>query len=412
MGLPLRRTWLSIGLAAVLALGAAPSWPQSSPLIVDTPGPVPAGGALPKLGGAPDLLIAGHWQAPFSTHGTDVVLLVDTSESMSRPSGFDLDHDGRVGSEGLAALFNDVRDPDDHWLALAVDVATRLQANLDPVRDRVALASFAGTVPGLEDDPFRAVLHTGLSQERGALVGALAAMKALEPRGRTDLAAGLDIARAHLEARSRAQRRAVVFVLTDGEITAGDSSAKFGGGLVSANEALAHLASDRVQVQVLALRGYGREPDPPLRSYVEARGGRWHVFEGPYDLPRIQELRVDGLVSLNVTNLTTATAARDLWRTPTGRFGALLRVAPGSNRIRVTGVTESGDEHSVVREIQYVPTLPDATPPGDSWLRKQLTSAKWLRLEAERVHAAKRSRTLRQLEIAPELPLTRRTERD
>jgi len=253
-----------------------------------------------------EVVVAGRWLAGTANLGVDLLILVDTSESMSRPSGFDLDQDGRIGSEGLAALFNDVRDPGDQWLTLGLDVAERLSRSLDPERDRAALLTFAGAVAGIDAaaQP-RVVLEQGMTAQFQRVRDALHELRDTTPRGRTDLAAGLDAARRHLASVRNDQRHAAVFVLTDGEVTASGPNGTPALGLAAADRALRNLVEDGIEVQILALRSYGRSPSPPLRRHVEARGGTWHVFEGPYDLPRIDHFRLDGLQELEIVNLTT-----------------------------------------------------------------------------------------------------------
>ncbi len=390
---PRARWWVACCLALTCFAGLAVA-DEPPRLVLDAPL------ARSTLGGPDEVLVAGRWIARTAHQGVDVLLLLDTSESMARPSGFDLDLDGRIGSEGLAALFNDVRDPGDQWLTLALNLARGLTRGLDPERDRAALATFAGTVPGVGADAQpRVMLEQGMTEDFERIRGALHRLRDSTPRGRTDLASGLDVARNHFSSLANDGRHAVVFVLTDGEVTASGPRGAPGVGLAAADRALLNLSEEGIEVQVLALRSYGRSPSPPLRQHVERRGGSWHVFEGPYDLPRVQQIRLDGLQQLEIVNLTTEIQATESWQALSGGFGALLPLVPGPNRIRVTGVSESGERNRVERTVHYRPGADRDSMPRLSELFERLRNERWLRLEAERVAAAKRARTHRQLEI-------------
>lgn len=141
-------TFLLACLEAAPALGEStphrtPEPIQSLPLVsAPPPGRLEITAPVPEkpIGGAPEVLVTGRASFDGRVSGLDVVLVLDVSESMGRPSGFDLDGDGRLGRGGTAALYGGV-DRDDALSQLALAGARKLLTELDPGRDRVALGA-------------------------------------------------------------------------------------------------------------------------------------------------------------------------------------------------------------------------------------------------------------------------------
>ncbi len=393
---PLRTLLLPPLLALGLHAGAEPAWADGAEMRWETPEP-----DARRSGG--EVLVAGSL-AGEDDPGTDLVLLVDVSESMSRPSGFDLDGDGLVGREGVAALFGG-RDPGDDLLSLAQRLAEGVVEGLDPARDRVAIVTFAGPVPILAAE--RAASHrdarvrAGFEASRSAVRAALASLAAEPRRGRTDLGRGLARALDLLEAAGPERHRALL-VLSDGEVTAPGATGDPAAGWAALDARLPRVATLGVALRVLALgRAHGAAAEP-LERRVDRIGGAWHAVRHPADLGAMGEgLPLAEAPRVEIRNLTRREDVVDPWIGPTGRFGALVPLDPGWNRLRVRVVHADGrvEDHERRVESRTGPALAHADP----WapLRTQLERRRWLRVEAERLAAARRARFAKEVDVEP-----------
>jgi Mg-chelatase subunit ChlD len=206
--------------------------------------------------------------------------------------------------------------------------ATGLVKNLSPSADiRIGLVAF----------DWDAELGVPLTPDRASV---LAGLRDLDPRGGTDLAAGLHMALASLEAEARPDSTRAILLFTDGKSDEDE-----------ALEAMA-AARDRGVVIHTLLLGSDRQGTRLLREIAEGTGGSFVSVTDPAKLPEaFLDLRTTGVdhVTLSV-NGSEPLPARLLG----GRFRAQVPLERGENRIvahaqALDGRTREHEVHVTVR---------------------------------------------------------------
>ena len=324
--------------------------------------------------GACGLLVAGRVGPP----ALDLVLVLDTSVSTAKPSGADVDKDGRtgVGVVGPIGLTGGLRssDPDDSILAVEVAAARQLVARLDMRRTRAALVSFSGGLAdlGLDVEVPSTVTRVPLTHDRDALDAGLAALAEETPAGGTHMAAGVDRATvellglrdAHSQADPRRARAAVLF--TDGYPTV-----PYGPDRPKDNVRAALAAADRARKARIPVTTIAIGPDalaePVAAIEIASRtGGRFLPVRDLSALPALLA-EVDLLrgIRVELRNATHGAPARAFELTPDGSFAGFVPLEPGDNRIEARARTEAGGEASRALHVTLKPGAPAPAVPAE-----------------------------------------------
>ena len=160
----------------------------------------------------------------------DVALVIDTSQSTRRPSGYDIDQDGRIHTFDRSHAV----DHGDSWLAVQIAAARPLVRSAAGHDIRFSIVTFAGsTIPrtvggsqligSVRDSKLRARLTNDTQELDSVLRRVLAAGS----NGKTVFSAGMQRATRSLTAYREEGRRQVVLMMSDSPIpnsvdTAGD----------------------------------------------------------------------------------------------------------------------------------------------------------------------------------------------
>lgn len=351
----------------------------------------------------------------------DVVMVIDTSRSTIDPAGADIDGDGDVGRQRLGHLGSifgtGSSDPGDSILAAEVAAARQLLHSLDPRSTRAGLVVFAGDpdMAGWSRGAVRAA-HTlePLTHQYARIERALDDVVRTEPDGSTHMAAGVDRATTELlglrGAISRTDPRAekIVFFFTDGQPTL-----PYGPDMEADNVRAVLRAANRarrggVRIHSFAIGPHALEGPIATVEMASRTGGHFTPVRHPGDLVDLVEdvnfAKIDEVV---LSNDTTGEVANPFRSTPDGGWAGLVRLTPGSNRIRVRARAEDGTSAEKTLSIAFVPQAP--TPPlpeqfvaqHNRLLEDCLRQTQALRQRAERARA-ERVRSELRLEIERE----------
>jgi hypothetical protein len=364
------RPWLVIGLAAAVGATAAraASWPRPealSPPPAAAPTPLriavehPAPGA--SVTGERPVLVSGWALPPGSDRPRrDVVLVIDVSDSTSkhfRDVGEPASADAGDAPDALdvapVAAASDA--PVASVLEAELAAARRLLASLDPRFSRVAVISFSGEPLDERTIPERwRQLHpaadtwTGLTHDWAAVEQALEEVEAAGSHGLTHMAAGLERAVAELvggpgasaEPDPRAERS--ILFMTDGVPTLPVPGDRWR----NQAELLKQVTRAReygIRIHSFAVGGEALTGPFTVETMAEQTGGTFTPVRDPATLPdKLPVVPLSGLEELRVENLTSGSAALATNLRPDGTFDALVRLAPGDNRIRVEARASDG----------------------------------------------------------------------
>jgi hypothetical protein len=336
---------------------------------------------------------------PHGVAAHDLVVALDVSDSVLRPSGWDVDGDGPEGrtDPALVARFGDrpelaarmrESDLDDCVLMAELAAAGALFDRLDLARDRVALVAFSD----------EAEVLAPLGSPRSALDAALETLRTgfdrwLRGTNFGDAAAVSQRALGGEEGRAAPGRGRSILLLSDGEPTLPP------GRDMPRQHALwaAHAAAAAgIRIHAFAL-GDGALPGADVFAEMAARsGGRAERLEQAGDaIARLRGTDLVGLAAVRVVNATTGEPARALRTFPDGRFDGFVELAPGTNRVRVEALAGDGGRAAADRLVDY-----DAARPADPAQAEALLRA--LRLRSEETAAwaeMERQRRTRRLEL-------------
>ena len=308
--------------------------------------------------------VAGRAVAPFTkAPRTDLVFLIDRSESTAESSGLDVDGDGRIEAPPwFLTVFGFTRRTSDSILDAQGLAVRALLANLDPRQTRVALATFSGDLQMETPD---AELVVPLTSDYDRVLAGLAEVLDADPEGQTNLLAGLNVASVEL-LRARASRRArsaaVIVVLTDGLPTLPLRNQAIQNERLTLTTAERAAAKNRIRTHVLAF-GNGRAAPTRWLAFVEAlaRTGRGVGV-------RVEDPRRPGLPlaragfsdieQIEVRSLAPASAAPVVVTGEDGSFGAFVEVEPGENTVVVRARSADGLEETVEHTFTFDAAAP------------------------------------------------------
>ncbi|MGH0030760.1 MAG: vWA domain-containing protein [Myxococcota bacterium] len=239
---------------------------------------------------------ACHGEHPAPAGGIDLAITLDVSQSARRPSGLDLDGDGRVGT----FVDGGTSDPLDSRLAAQVAAVRTLVDALADADLRVAIV----TMRGRTDSPTegretplvnwqQGRIRTGLTDDAARVERALDAAIAERGQGRTDFSAGLRLAvRALVEGpEAEPPRRRAVFLLSDSADPIVDVAYPLNhprllsGGVQRMDHTMREAARDAIDAGApVHTFGIGLPPTQEpnaLTRIAGATGGRYHAVEDP-----------------------------------------------------------------------------------------------------------------------------------
>ena len=347
-------------------------------------------------------------------HTFDVALVLDTSRSTIEPAGADIDSDGKLGVAVLQPIGSTYEvgctDPGDSMLAAEVAAARALLRGLDPANTRVALVRFAGDLPGEERWLFPrppAVTVEPLGADYSRIERALDAVAASEPSGGTNIAAGVDQARALLVAPDAGatqgpERAKIVFFFTDGWPTLPHDPRDEAANVREALDAAQRARDAGVRIHSFAI---GREAlEAPVASLelADRTGGVFTPVRHPADLVDVVgEVSFANLEGVELRNLTTGRDAESFRLNADGGWAGFVRAAPGANEIEVRARASDGADATRRLHVSAAPGGKAPTVPPErqvaynALLEDCLRGVKALRMEAERERAEQVRRQLR-----------------
>ena len=378
-------------------------YPHDGSVLGDANGAFVAGRAVAQLGGFQRF---------------DVVLVIDTSGSTAQMSGSDINGNGVVGEGGFRGIFGK-SDAGDSILAAEIAAARQLLRGLDPRSTRVALVTFAGEPPrdrGLFSRGARtaALTEEALTTEYARIESGLDRVLSRGATGMTHMAAGVDQATVELlglrgsVSQPDPESEKVVLFLTDGQPTLPYDA------IFEADNVKAVLrASDRASRASIRIHSFALGPEAlegPIATVemAERTGGYFTPVRHPGDIVEvIENVSFANIEELHITNATTGDEASQLVTHADGRWGALVPLAAGKNRIRATARSADGSVASADVVVQYAPGAPDPLlPPRLVTDRNRLLEQRLLELKRERITAerekAERTRQELVLEIERE----------
>lgn len=220
----------------------------------------------------------------------DVALVLDTSMSTLRPSGYDLDGDGTVGAIRGSVM----TDRDDTILAAQIRGVRSLLEVMDVADVRFSLVTYSGMAhaPQQRDSrvvkPSQAQVRAPLGADRPTLERALDAIAERGSNGTTNFYAGMQLANRSLIEGADPERKSdrLVLFLSDSK---GPTKRRPDGrstGLDPNIEVAARLSNDhRIIVNTFGLsEESGDWRHAPLGRMAGAAGGNFHTVEDPLAL--------------------------------------------------------------------------------------------------------------------------------
>jgi hypothetical protein len=375
---------------AVALLGAqslAHAADESLRITLDTPASGSAARGVQGTG-----FLAGRVRGmPGEPDLTDLMFVIDVSDSTSLASGGDIDGDGKargrwqqipiIGYLGRSIGFGQWLDQGDSVLAAEITAARGLLDQLDPRSTRVGAITFSGDARGRTLD---ATVIAPLTSDYAEVRRALDAELATGPNGRTNMLAGISLATVELagtrSARSvpRAGARKLALLFSDGLPTLPFNAN------TTKNAELAVDAAVRAARSGIRIRTYGvgaQADEDCLREVARVAQGTYTPVIQPSEL-RAEVARVDFVDAgeIEIENLASGERARRIARTPDGRFFALLPMQPGQNPIQITAGPQTARAQSRFEvEFREDAEVADGTPedPTHARMRSSLFES-WL----------------------------------
>jgi hypothetical protein len=373
---------------AFASAGASAAEPGDSrwDLVIDTP----ADGGL--IGGPGGLLFLAGRTPGLAAGALDLMLAVDVSASTDLPF-FPEAHMRDPRPRGWWPLLGAGTRPQQDLRGSLLDAELRaadlVLARLHPATTRVGLVAFAGSGDPAAPDA-RTVVE--LTEDYARVRAGLRRLLTAGAGGTTTLVAGLNRAVVELLATPsaastpRPEARRAILLLTDGAEPLTRAAQPNGDPL---RTRVARAARGGIRVDAILI-GEEAERDPArARELLRDAGGVLTAIAAPARLAAIVDERCfAGLAQVEVANRTTRQAASVVSLHLDGSFAALVPLARGANRIRVTARAAGGAQRTRMLEIRYAPEGP-GRPVPDSLLL-QHTRLLGEHLEALRAQPATR----------------------
>lgn len=283
-----------------------------------------------------------------------VIIALDTSNSTAAPCGMDLDNDGIVGlvptiyreTEGLIGESN--TDPDDSIFAAEILATQRLVQMLDPDTTDVGLITFGGDLgPGGDRSNVTtpdAYLEQPLTNKYSDITRALNRIKTKAPGGGTNIAESIRLGIEVLtglknNTHSNDGSKKIILLLSDGfpSFPAGSADASDPEDKILTISAahLAYLAG--IQINTYALGPEALSSPFTLQEIARVTGGHFTGLLNPGKiLTHLKDTSFIQLQKIVIENITLTKPASEMLITPEGFFVALVPLAEGLNKLRVS----------------------------------------------------------------------------
>jgi hypothetical protein len=223
----------------------------------------------------------------------DVAIVIDTSQSTGRPTGFDIDEDGQIHNYKR----NSRIDRADSWLAAQIAGVRPLLRSAEGHNIRFSIVTFAGTTVSRSVGRSQLIASVRNSRIRSKLTGDLAKLDSVlvdifegGSDGTTLFSAGMQRAtRSLLTSRSASveqPRRRVVLLMSDARSPNGLDA----GGDIKNLDPRMKSAAVIAQGHRVIFHTFGLSPDlslwrpPALAQIAGATGGTYHLIEDPTQL--------------------------------------------------------------------------------------------------------------------------------
>ncbi|RIL07361.1 MAG: hypothetical protein DCC71_03355 [Proteobacteria bacterium] len=371
--LPVARSLAALAGAALAAFASGAAGADGDVLEVELRHPP----ARSEVDSGKDAFVAGSAFVRLSAeNGVDVVIAIDTSTSAGADMGVDLDGDGRVETRFAGP---------DSVLTAEIRAADECLQLFEGAGVRAGLVRFAGdpaSYPGIPqyfEPPPEATIVSEVTDDVASVRRRLAGLAQPEPAGRTNFVAALEHAWEAFPAR-RGKRHRAVMLLTDG--TATGPAATPAENVDATLAAMRRFVDAGVQVHTFAI-GTGALANPVLvMQMADMTGGFFTPVENLAELVELaRRVAATNVADVSVRNRTTGQAARNLYLSRDGEFGADVPVRAGENVIQVTAAARGGATRT--REIVVV-GRPGAraprVPPGLRELEKGVMAERLDRL--------------------------------
>ena len=329
----------------------------------------------------------------------DVVIVIDRTASTFRPSGVDVDGDGKVGEIVQVVVAGRRRraitDPDDTIASAELVAARRLIERLNSKSTRMGIVTFGRTE--------RVLARIGTPPE--GLLAVLDELPARPEQGGTyfygAIIASMKVFEQASSGEGEARHRSIIF-LSDGLPNEPAPPAFAEKAAVRASK---HAARANIRIYSFALgTEVASRPDVFLRM-ARANGGELLIVEHPGEIvDYVPHVSLTKLRSVEMENLTTGESARAVRLFPDGTFDGYAPLAPGENLLRVTIHGEAGGSRSFDLSVVFEKTS-SATPGGMRRLELLLEQLRLRSIETQLAEEARRKRDRlmqRQLEIEVE----------
>jgi hypothetical protein len=328
----------------------------------------------------------------------DVLIAIDRSASVWRPSGADVDGDGRVGKQRGPVGRGDPEgwssDPGDTLFQAELLAARRLFERVNPKTTRMGLLSFGS----------RARVRAPLGSSRDALLRALDDLpESADPE--TWLHGALKRASEEFARNPRGDgpepNHTSLILLSDGAPT---SPAPVEIAEAFAVQGAQRAANEGIRIYAFALGPEAIASQKVFAEITNATGGDLILVDQPGEVVDfVPHLSLTELESVAVENLTNGEKARAVRLFPDGSFDAYAPLAPGENRLRITARSSGGGQRVVERRIFFI-QVPATTPAELEALEKLLEDLRARTLETELADRARRRlfERVRRLEIKAE----------
>ena len=270
----------------------------------------------------------------------DIVFLLDISVSTRKPSGADIDRDGRK------------RGRPDSILAAEVASVSALLDQMDPRHVRVGIAAVSGGGGGGD----QAWVEVEMTNDFDDVREGLQELLLLGPQGGTNMQAGLRIARLEVRRRARTApaRKAArhVVLLTDGIPDGAREATK--GSENTAMRLARKMGKEKIRVHAYAIGPKATQSPRAAVQIAKRSGGSYVAVNNPADLKSmLSEINFSAIEELRIRNLTTDQRSSQQVLGPDGVYSALVPIRSGENEIEVYARSSDGSEKRERRSLVF-----------------------------------------------------------
>lgn len=302
----------------------------------------------------------------------DLVFVIDASDSTERPSGADVDGDGKTGRTPTWTFSRAANtDPGDSVLAAEIAAVQTLLEQLDSRTTRVGVVYFSGDLdPRTPDAATQVALTTNYSWVRDGLDDILR----YGPHGRTNMLAGINVATAELlgeksaVSEPRGGARKVMIFLTDGTPTLPIATSP-NHNMRLAIRAARQAARHDIRIDTYAIGEHALSEPVVVVEMAHVTRGVFTPVQDPKDLrSTVTKMNLSDIEEMLVANQTTGRDAQIAIQGVDGWVSALVPLETGKNLIDITARSTSGGVGHEEVEIEY--RREPGPGPADDWHRQ------------------------------------------